>query len=848
MRWSRLALASLAIVFAACTLLYNALWLVAVRWTPRVELGFDNTPSLEVTGIHPGSPAEKAGLRSGDRILSIGKTSMVKEPSLSNAYAPYKPGDSVQITVARPGSANPVALTGVFRRRVTSFEGGGGLPEILARQVRRASPIPFVVVGLIILFLRLEDPMAWLLALLFASYTSTTGFPDYYAVLAPAVWPFITAYEALFYGLFAPLFYWFFAWFPRRSPLDIRAPWLKWLALAIGLGIGLPGLRTGHLQFPRPLTKLLGAAVSQDIILVYALGFLTLGLVSLALNYLRATDPEARRKIRVIFWGNLVGLGPRLLEVAARSFFGFQTPDWLDVALVAVAFLIPLSIAYAVVKHRVLEIPVLLKRSARYVLVQRGFTILLSLSSIGLMLLFALLFPRYLHAAAEVAQPSSIALGAIFGTALLWGGSQVHRQVRARIDRAFFRSAYDARMILEDLAEEARAATDRGQLAHLLERHINEALHPSSLTVYLRGNDGQLVAVAGAPPPQLKTISVELPILARLARRGRPWEFLVAGEDGAEASALAPLRPECLVPVLGHGGRLEGLLVLGPRLSEEPYSGDDKRLLASVAAQAGTAHENIRLAEEIAERMEAERRIAREMEIAKDVQSRLLPQAPPVLKNLESAGQCIQARSVGGDYYDFLDLGPGRVGFVLADVSGKGVHAALLMANLQAHLRSQSGIAPDDPARLLEQVNRMMWKSTAPQHYATLFFASYDDATRRLAYVNCGHNPPVLLRQDGALERLPSTATVIGLFERWQCTVTHVQLAPGDLLAIFSDGVTEALRGDEEFGEARLIQELKAASRLPVNEIITAIFTRVQQFNTGPQYDDLTLLIARARP
>ena len=151
------------------------------------------------------------------------------------------------------------------------------------------------------------------------------------------------------------------------------------------------------------------------------------------------------------------------------------------------------------------------------------------------------------------------------------------------------------------------------------------------------------------------------------------------------------------------------------------------------------------------------------------------------------------------------------------------------------------------PRVCLQQVNRMMWKSTAPQHYATLFFASYDDATRRLAYVNCGHNPPILLRQDGVVERLPPTATVIGLFEKWQSTVSQVQLAPGDLLAIFSDGVTEAIRGDEEFGEARLIQELKAASRLPVNEIITAIFARVQQFNTGPQYDDLTLLIIRAR-
>src|ERR1035438_2798553 len=173
----------------------------------------------------------------------------------------------------------------------------------------------------------------------------------------------------------------------------------------------------------------------------------------------------------------------------------------------------------------------------------------------------------------------------------------------------------------------------------------------------------------------------------------------------------------------------------------------------------------------------------------REVQTRLLPQAPVRLKTLDCAAQCIQARSVGGDYYDFLDLGSQHVGLVLADVSGKGVHAALLVANLQAHLRSQSSIAPEDPARLLQVVNRMIWKSTSPEHYATMFYALYDDSTRRLKYVNCGHNPPVLMHSDGSVERLTATATVIGLFERWECTVREVQLADGDVLVIFSDGV-----------------------------------------------------------
>ena len=132
-----------------------------------------------------------------------------------------------------------------------------------------------------------------------------------------------------------------------------------------------------------------------------------------------------------------------------------------------------------------------------------------------------------------------------------------------------------------------------------------------------------------------------------------------------------------------------GLLVLGPRLSEEPYSGEDRNLLESVASQAAVSLENMSLAEQIAERLERDRRAEHEMQIARDVQSRLFPQAMPPLATLEYAGDCLQARQVGGDYYDFVDLGLSRVAFVLADISGKGIAGALLMANLQANLRSR---------------------------------------------------------------------------------------------------------------------------------------------------------------
>jgi sigma-B regulation protein RsbU (phosphoserine phosphatase) len=826
--------------------------MVAVRRDrpPSVELGFDfpfqsGERVQLVTRVKANSPAERAGIQVGDKVLVLDGLKTESSQVQRIVYLRHRPGDAIQLIVQRRGLAAPLTLTGVFRR---NSEGSDSLPASYAREFRNALPLPFVVVGLVLLLLRPQDRNLWLLALFFAGIIASPGFPNAYDAVPALLRPWAAAYQGFFLGLFGASFYFLCGVFPTRSPIDRKLPWLKWAALALGL-IFAGEMNGPGLHRPMPvLSSLFGMKVADQFWLATTLVLLALGLISLASSYFRLAEAESRRKIRVIFWGTVVGLGPALVNAWVTQFAGFSTPYWLMTALDAGLFLIPAAFAYAVFKQRVLDIPVLLQRSARYLLVQGGFIFLLSVASIGLTLAFALSFAPVLQPMVVVDQPSGIAMGAVFGTALLWGGSQVHRRVSGKIDRAFFRDSYDARVILEDLASQSRTATDRSGLARLLERHLKAALRPSSLAIYLRREGNTLAIASGDAPSELQTISTRLPLLMELTRRGQPWECPVAcTDDSFQLSELAPLQPDCLVPMLERGGELAGVLVLGRRLSEEPYSREDKRLLASVTAQAGAALENMRLAGEISERMDAERRVAREMEIAKEVQGRLLPQASPKLRTLESAARCLQARSVGGDYYDFLELGPDQVGFVLADVSGKGVHAALLMATLQAHLRSQSAISPLDPVSVLRNVNRTLWKSTSPQHYATLFFGLYDDLSRRLTYVNCGHNPPVLLRADGSVERLKATAMVIGLFEKWDCLSAEIELAPGDLLAIFSDGVSEAMRGEEEYGEERLLGVLRACGELSVEQTVTAVFQSVQAFSAGEQSDDLTLLIARAR-
>jgi serine phosphatase RsbU (regulator of sigma subunit) len=247
-----------------------------------------------------------------------------------------------------------------------------------------------------------------------------------------------------------------------------------------------------------------------------------------------------------------------------------------------------------------------------------------------------------------------------------------------------------------------------------------------------------------------------------------------------------------------------------------------------------------------AAKLEAERQAASEMAIAKQVQARLFPQHQPPTRTLAYAGICYPARTVGGDYYDFLDLGGGRLGLVVADIAGKGIGAALLMANLQAALRSQCATAGEQPERFLRSVNQLLYENTASGDYATLFFAEYDDRTRKLRYSNCGHPPALLLRGDDTVERLGSTCTVVGLFDKWDCAMEERELAPGDAVLLYTDGITEALNAEqEEFGEERLLEATRQHRELAPSELLAAVADHAQRFSPDEQADDITLIVAK---
>ena len=348
--------------------------------------------------------------------------------------------------------------------------------------------------------------------------------------------------------------------------------------------------------------------------------------------------------------------------------------------------------------------------------------------------------------------------------------------------------------------------------------------------------DGVLINRVRRYPHPLPLTAADLETWMRWARETRPVHL-------AELEQLAACDARMVVP-LRTAHELVGVLLLGPPVDRDEYSASDRELLGGAADVFALLMENGRLS---ARALEQEK-LRRDLALAADVQRRLLPPRPPDFDGVRLAAFTLPARSIGGDYYDFFDLGPGRIGLAIVDVAGKGVPAALLMSAVQASLRvlADRGLSSSQVAA---QMNRLLHQSTGMSSYATFFFAQADVAARRLCYVNAGHNPPYLVRRTAsgiAVEELSTCGTVIGLFPDADYEDGHIDLQPGDLLVAVTDGVTEARQANgDEFGEERLQAFVRDASGGSPEAIASSLAATLRDWMAGAeQHDDVTFVIA----
>jgi phosphoserine phosphatase RsbU/P len=463
-----------------------------------------------------------------------------------------------------------------------------------------------------------------------------------------------------------------------------------------------------------------------------------------------------------------------------------------------------------------------------------------------------------------------------------WLHSLVKRRLAPRLERYFSPAPYDEHRIFFDLGQEARAADSIDQLYESIAARIGESFEAGHVSIFTREEEGgdYLCRVSSSRPAGLQSgeratadeqadqplkLSRDAFVVRRLNSLSNPlvleaeeletWTqaFNFASPAVREArqreqEALRRIKAHLLVQVRTKD-RLSGILSLSLRRGQFPYSVADKETLMSVAGQLALVIENARLAE----RMVAEERLRRELALAAEVQRRLLPERPPECLAVELAGFCQPARGVGGDYYDFIKFDNDRLGVAIADVAGKGIAAALLMSTVQATLRSLSvdGAGNGSLADMVATLNRLLCGSTGGANYVTFFYAQFDQATRRLAYVNAGHNPPFFFRAAPSRDfrSLSSGGMFVGMFEHCGYEQEVVQMRPGDALIAFTDGLPEARNAqDEEFDEERIKETVAATAHLSAPEIRDEIARRVKEWiASAPQHDDLTFVVMKVK-
>ncbi|MCI0693552.1 SpoIIE family protein phosphatase [candidate division KSB1 bacterium] len=290
---------------------------------------------------------------------------------------------------------------------------------------------------------------------------------------------------------------------------------------------------------------------------------------------------------------------------------------------------------------------------------------------------------------------------------------------------------------------------------------------------------------------------------------------------------------------------LKGILTVYNKKNAEGFSEEDQRFLAIIAAQSAQVIENARLCEEEQTLL----RMQEQVRLAARIQLDLLPQTAPTLAGYDLAGRSIPAQSVGGDYFDFIPADGERLAVCLGDVSGKGLPASLLMANLQATIRGQT-LLGDSASACLRRSNTLLFQSTDDEKFATVFYAILDPHWHQLRYCNAGHNDPFLFSATGAAPaRLTTGGLVLGILPSFPFQEEAIALNPGDVLLIYSDGITEAVNaGNEDFGESRLITLVQQNLALPAGALIEKIIAAVTAFaGNVPQRDDITLVVVKRK-
>ncbi len=806
----------------------------------------------EVSGALP--EARAAGVFNGDVLESVEGRPFTGALVLNDqSVGKLRAGDTLHVVVRRP---NGTRLAASIRLAPVRTAPASLAIWIVTMTIEIVLPVFSLALGFWVAAGRPTDLRAWLLLGLMIGFSQ---FVEGFSWNWPWM-PLALVWNALLGQAFGPWLIWldlFALRFPKRPDFDRRHPWLKWILLAPLLfqWLFFSTFFLGSLysfesiRFLRPLLRLL-----IQIPLFTYLTTMAISAFFLLVGYkARRAAPDDKRRLRILSTGIGISFFPLFIVViisVVRNEDVFRgIPDWAELTSLIMLLLFPITMAYVLVIQRAMGVSVVLRQGLQYALARRGFIILRG----------ALLALAISSVIAAFANSHGSEAGRVRSIVFLGGALLFRRKFSDRflqwLDRRFFREAYSTEIVMSELSEATRGFTEAGPLLGTVARRVSDTLHISQMAIFVRDGDRFCVTQTIGPESISATcLSPQGRSVTLLSEAKKPeliyfddprnW---VHAAQPDEQQKLRSLHAEVL---LALPGRLEllGLMALGPKLSEEPYSPADLRLLQSVAIQTGLALENTQLMATVAREAGQRERINRELEIAREVQERLFPQSCPPVPGIDYFGCCRPALAVGGDYYDFIPRSNGRIGFALGDISGKGISAALMMASLQSLLRGQIAAGLEDISLLLTNTNSLIYDVSTSNRYCTFFYGEYDPETRRFAYVNAGHNPPIILRGDEVI-RLEACGPVVGLLRGIEFTSAEFQFEPGDTFIAFTDGISEAMTADdEEWGDDRLIESARRRRHLQAWEITQSIMVDADAFTAGAeQHDDMTLIALKIR-
>ena len=643
--------------------------------------------------------------------------------------------------------------------------------------------------------------------------------------------------------------------FTRRPPILAGKPWapgfgtiiflphIFHFVLAVALSLGIASFKVpqvGVLKYASSVIGIVGVFlrlflfVHRALFSLVNLGF-GIGAVALLIGSLRSTTVQRlKQQLRVITVGLTASLIGYSFATIIPQLFNWTIREDMRAGLTIAALTLgPGSIAYSIVRYKFLDTRLLARRAIFYALASGALVggYLAVVQPLGRMVASAsgidsrVIDPVLLVMALALFQP---AIG----------------RLEELVDQLLLRDPSDPRNVLRQLGRELQTTIDLEELLSRTIRTVSDSLllKRAHIVVF---TPGQAVAHTGAGPAmEPETLRILGTALPRVSARQTSYRLSdrVEGLTREEQDRLASTGAMLLVP-LRWREELVGALLLGAKLTGTPYTSEDVQLLTSLAGQVAVSLQNALL---LRDRV-AVARVEEEMNLARQIQRNSLLSDFPAIPRCEVYAVYRPARHVGGDFYDVVPTGDGSYLMAIADVSGKGMPAALLSAMLQAALRTQSSPGASLP-EILRNINQLLYRSTAIQQFATFFLARLDGRSLKLTFSNAGHNWPVILRRGGRRIFLEKGGTILGILEDADFEEAEVALATGDVAILYTDGVNEAQNAlGQIFGEERIYEVVESLPRdLSANEIADRLLDALAEFLEGvePQ-DDITLLVLR---